>query len=290
MTAGEDSARLQPRLIDALAVDDGIGPGKVDVLEDTQRAFRRIRVDTALHHALAAFIHYNQFAGANVAVKRCADAVQRAGFRGEHRAFPQVPHAQGTHPLWVAQRNELFRAHHQQGERTLQPGRHAGDRLLHRVRRQPLLRDQEGDHFRIRGTLEYRSLLLQLLAEQRRVGHIPVVGNDQAALDVIHAKGLNVAPVVAAGGGIARMADGNAPLHPGEDLLVKDLVHQSQILVKADQVAVVDGDAAGLLPAVLQGIQCVINASGSIDGFGIPVEDAEHAAFFVDLLQGLSLP
>ena len=81
------------------------------------------------------------------------------------------------------------------------------------------------------------------------------------------------------------MADGDRPLHAAQRFLVKDLVHQAQVLDKRDQIVVVYGDAAGLLAAVLQGVERVIDGLRRVHARRVPVVNAENAAFLVKFFQ-----
>jgi hypothetical protein len=100
------------------------------------------------------------------------------------------------------------------------------------------------------------------------------------------------------------VADGQVARKPLQDLLVKDLGHQTQtpVLVDpaavpgddaagllapvlADPAAVAGDDAAGLLAPVLQGIEAEIGEAGRV---GMAV-DAENAAVFPGMVvQGCS--
>ena len=48
------------------------------------------------------------------------------------------------------------------------------------------------------------------------------------------------------------MADRDVPGEPAEDIFVEDRAEQAHLLVRPDRAAVGDGDAGGLLAAVLQ--------------------------------------
>ena len=60
---------------------------------------------------------------------------------------------------------------------------------------------------------------------------------------------------------------------------MKHFSNQSQILMKREIPIVDGGDAAGFLPAMLQGIKRIISGVGAAS---VRVIDAEYAAFFMD--------
>ena len=70
------------------------------------------------------------------------------------------------------------------------------------------------------------------------------------------------------------MADRHVSAHRLEGLLVEDLAHQSEILVDEHLLAVRDGDAGGLLAAVLQRVQAVVGELGDVLAGSPDTEDA----------------
>ena len=77
------------------------------------------------------------------------------------------------------------------------------------------------------------------------------------------------------------MPDGDVALHGRQRLLVEDLADQAEILEHQHLRAVGDGDARGLLAAVLQGIEAVV---GELRHFLAGRPDPEYAAFFFRLV------
>ena len=75
------------------------------------------------------------------------------------------------------------------------------------------------------------------------------------------------------------MAQGHGAPQPVQKFRCKDLPHQTHILIKGELPVSYGGDAAGLLPPVLEGIQALVDGAGTVSG-GIPY--AEYAAFLVN--------
>jgi hypothetical protein len=96
------------------------------------------------------------------------------------------------------------------------------------------------------------------------------------------AKRLGVSHDTRAGGRVARMADCEvAAAKLIESVFVKDLGDKPHILVNADSLAIADGDARALLPAMLEREQPEIGDAGNILTPAIYAEDA--ALFFGSL-------
>ena len=74
------------------------------------------------------------------------------------------------------------------------------------------------------------------------------------------------------------MADGQVPAQRREHLLVEDLADQAEVLEHHGAPPVGDGDAGGLLAAVLQRVEPVVGELGDVLA-GRP--DAEDAALLV---------
>ncbi len=105
------------------------------------------------------------------------------------------------------------------------------------------------------------------------------MGDGQTAARQIGEHGLDVAGAIAAGGGIAVMADGEAALEVPRRLGIaaESVAHQAHMAL-GDEVAIVIGDdAGGFLAAMLQRMQAQDRQRA---GIGM-VENAEHAALFV---------
>ena len=81
------------------------------------------------------------------------------------------------------------------------------------------------------------------------------------------------------------MADGHRAGHGVQNLLTKHLADQTDVLVAADDAAVVDRDARRLLSAVLERKQRDIRLMRGRDLLSRRRGDAEHAALLVHLVK-----
>ena len=99
-----------------------------------------------------------------------------------------------------------------------------------------------------------------------------------SALDVVDHNGLCVGAVVGACGAVAHMPHGDVPAAQLlQGLGLEHVVDQADVAIIAEHAVVVDHDAAGLLPAVLEGEQTVIHRACHIALFRRIY--AENAAF-----------
>ena len=80
--AGELAAHFLADFIDGVAVDDGVGAGKIDVLENAEGALGLL--GEGLDAGEAFFVDDNDFAGENIAHELGVDEVEGGGFAGEH--------------------------------------------------------------------------------------------------------------------------------------------------------------------------------------------------------------
>ena len=185
----------------------------------------------------------------------------------------------------IARGDELLRAHDHQRIRALDALHGAQHGLLDAVAPQPLLRDDIGDDLGIAGGVEDRAAQLQLLAQLPGVDEVAVMAQSQGALEVVDEHGLSVDAALCAGGAVAAVAHGHAALvQLFQHVAGKDLVDQAHVLVAVDHAVVVDGDAAALLPAMLQGVERVVGG-GHHAGFSVLEVDAEYAAFLMQLVK-----
>ncbi len=114
-----------------------------------------------------------------------------------------------------------------------------------------------------------------MVAQIDVVGQVAVVGQGDAAAFQVGVERLDIAQEAAAGGGVAGMADGR-PAGQALDHVrsAEGFPDVAGLAVVMEALAVVAGDAAGLLAAVLQGVQAQRG-----EGAGrVVAEHAEHAA------------
>ena len=119
-------------------------------------------------------------------------------------------------------------------------------------------------HFGIGGGVQVPAVFAhQHLREFAGVGEIAVVAETDA-VGRIHVKRLRIVRAVGAGGRIADVADADVALQLDHVLLLKDVAHQAGVLAH-EQLARLGGhDAGGILTAVLQHRERVIDSL--IDG------------------------
>ena len=155
--------------------------------------------------------------------------------------------------------------------------------LLDAVPPEPFLYKHIGDHFAVRGGVEDAPPRLQIPAQLKGVGKVPVVSQGQIPFSVVHQKGLGVQPPVRAGGGVAHVSHGDIPQAQGLQLTGgKDLAHQAGVPVRAEDPVVVQGDPRTLLSPVLEGEEAAVGEVGQIPFLRGP--DAEDPALLVELL------
>ena len=99
----------------------------------------------------------------------------------------------------------------------------------------------------------------QHLGELRRVGQIAVVGETDA-VGRVDVERLRLRGAVAAGGGIADVADAGIALELEHVVLLEDVAHQAAVLAHAKLPVAGGRDAGGVLAAMLQHRQRVIDA------------------------------
>ena len=114
------------------------------------------------------------------------------------------------------------------------------------------------------------------------------MGQGQGAFTVVYHNGLGVVSVCGAGGAIAHMAYCHVPLaQPGQGFWGKYLLHQADVLVGGNDAVVAHGNAAALLPPVLQSKETIVGS-----GCHLPVVlgvNAKDAAFLSQFLHELGI-
>ena len=129
---------------------------------------------------------------------------------------------------------------------------------------------------------------LQLLPQGIGIDQIPVVDQGQRPFTVVYHNGLGIIPVCNAGGPIAHMTHCHVPLpQPGQNFRGNHLFHQAQVFVGRNDAVVAHGNAAALLPPVLQGKEAVIAGGGDL--LVLLTIDAEDTAFLSQLSHRLGI-
>ncbi len=102
------------------------------------------------------------------------------------------------------------------------------------------------------------------------------MGEGDAAAFQVGVERLDVAQETAAGGGVAGMADGHRAGQPfGEVAVAEGLADLLGVALPVEPLAVVAGDPAGFLAAVLKGVQAERGEGAGV----IRAEDPENPAF-----------
>ena len=279
VTGGEDLAGARPRRVNGYAVDDGVGAREVDVLEDARFPWFRM---TVLHAARHAVLREDEdLAGQEVALQLCADGAQGAALRGDDpRAVGHPAVAERTEALRVAHGDELRARHEAERVGALQAIHRLADRLFDGTHLETRLRDEVGDDLRVDRRVEDGAGEFELVAQQVGVAQVAVVRERHLPLLVIDGERLAVASACRACRAVAYMTDGNLALgEAGKNLAGKDIVDESEILVRGKDAVIVHGDAAALLPAVLQRVKGVVGHRRDVRRLGRKY--AEYTAFFM---------
>ena len=131
--------------------------------------------------------------------------------------------------------------------------------------------------------MENTSVILKLRTKLIGIDQIAVVAKRHAALNMPNNDRLGIAAVGIPACRIPDMADNDLSLAKGLKILrMKDLMHQSPILMITEHAVLVYCDSGGLLSSVLQSKQSVISQHRQILFLRRP--HAEHTAFFSNFL------
>ena len=283
MVKREEAARPDARLVDAAAVNDGIGTREINELEDAHAVMARAGHLIGMNPL---FVDDDDFARLNIAHERRADGIQRAALRRKHHIVADSAHAQRTEAMRVAAGNQLRRTHDDERIRALDDLHGVQNRLFNRTALQALLRDDVGNHLGIRRAVENRAVFLQLFAKLRRIGQISVVCQCHRAFLMVNQQRLGIGTAVHPRCTVAAVTDRHRSLVDFAQRVAREhLRHQSVVLVRLHHAIIVDDNAAALLTAVLQGIQRMIRLRDDALVGGIRAVNAEHAALLVQLVK-----
>ena len=222
----------------------------------------------------AVLVHDHDLAGLHVPPVIGLDQVQGAGLGGHHPGAVQLAQAQGPEAVGVPGGDDLVGGGDHQGIGAFDVLQSIHQGLLQVGAGVP--GHEVDDDFGVHGGLEDGAGGLEAAADFPGVGEGAVVADGDHLAAVLHHEGLGVDEHGGAGGGIAHVADGQMPRELIQELRVEDLGHQAQAPVHGDAFAVAGDDAAGLLAAVLEGVEAEEGDAGRV---GVAV-DAEDAAVF----------
>ena len=173
---GQPPAHLDPGLVQPAAVEGGVRPGEVDVLEDAQRLAARRH---GLAEVGAVLVEHDQLARGELALDGRADDVQRARLGCEHPGVVDAADHQRADAVGIAEPGDRVLGEDDGGEGALDLLHGVGDGGAQVARR--VVRDQRRDHLGVRGRVQPHPLLAQLVAEGGRVGQVAVVGRARSS-------------------------------------------------------------------------------------------------------------
>jgi len=251
--------------VDRAPGDRRIRSGEVDVFEDAARG----RGGREVLGADAVGVDRHHLARLHLADEGGAHDVERRRLRGDHPAALEPAEYQGPDAVRVAGGVERVLVHEDQGERAAQPGQDLLRRGLERVVGVPGEQRREDRGVRGAALGEFAPLhgavaLLDQADEVGSVGEVAVVRQRDRAGRRRPERGLGVVPGAGAGGGVARVPDGEVPLEGVERALVEHLGDQAHVLVDEDLRPVARGDARRLLAPVLQRVEAEVREFGDL--------------------------
>ena len=240
-------------LVDAGALDDRIGAGEIDVLEDAEA--RAAPARTGLRDSMPSLGDDDHLARLDLAHEPRADDVERAGLGGEHRRAVEIAEQQRAHAERIAAADQLLLG--QRDQRDRRPRSAAARRSCARPaapRSLVAIRWRIVSVSEVDWKIEPRRCSLR--CKRAGVGDVAVMGDGEAAAGELGEERLHVAQVRAAGGRIAVMADGAVALEPLHHRRLGEVVADQADMALAAELLAVEGDDAGrLLAAVLQRVQ-----------------------------------
>ena len=237
----------------------------------------------------AVVVGNDDFAGLNIADELRAHSVQCAALAGKGPtvAVRQFTDAERAETVGVTRRNQLGVGHDDEGVRALNVVHRAADSHLNVGGQQPVLGQQIGNDLGVRCAVKDRTAHFQLAAQFGRIDQVAVVADRHSTLAVMQDHRLRVGTAALTGSGIAHMAGSHLGT-TGEffqHALGENLADKAQIAVAGQNAVYVQGNAAALLAAVLQGVQRTVHGADHISLAGFVIH-TEHAAL---LVQGFSV-
>jgi hypothetical protein len=165
-----------------------------------------------------------------------------------------------TDAVRIAECDHAVAEHHRHDRVTADTTRmRAGDRFENMIRRQraaildlQLVREHVEQHFGIGIGVDVAAIVLEHLAAQRLgVDQVAVV-RERDAERRVHVQRLRLGGTFGTGGRITAMTDADAAAQRQHAVAIEHVAHEAAALVQAQAVAVDGGDAGGVLAAVLQ--------------------------------------
>ncbi len=264
-------------LVDALAFDDAVGAGKIDVLEDAEAlGLLGKRLDAVQTPRVGG----DDLARCDIAHEFSADDVKRAGLRGDDPRLGQAADNERPYPKRVAQADD--RILRQRGERI--GAFDLVERIDEAVDDRALFagRDQMVDDFGVARRVKQAAAAHELFAQLVGVGEIAVVADRQPTQLDLEKQRLDIAQRDLARRRIADMTDRGMAGKLSDDVRGAEIVaDEPHAAVGVELLAVIGDDSCRLLAAMLQRVQA---KRGQRRGVRV-AEDAEDAAFLMKTIR-----
>ena len=266
----EPLAHADTRGVHLDAREARIRSSEVEELEDAERA-AAVRWNGLPR--LDAFADHEQLARPHLAFELGADQVERAGLGGDDPVAVEASEAEWAHPAGIAEGDQLSLAERDDRERPVELAHRGGNGVAERA---GFVSDQRCDHLGVRGRREPVTLGVELLAELGGVREVAVMAQGDRACAAVLDERLRVPPLRRAGRRVTRVADGEVAAQAAELLLVEDLRHEPHVAQRRQPPVVGDGDARGLLAAVLQREQPEVGEPRDVAAGRTHTEEAAH--------------
>ncbi len=231
----------------------------------------------------------HRFARRDIAQTLESEDIERDGFRRHHvflaRSGFALAENERTDAVRIAEREHAVVEHQRDNRITAARARmHAGDGFENLIGREvmPVLdldfvREDVEQHFGIRIGVDVAAIALVHLSAQRiGVDQIAVVA-ERDAVRRIHVERLRLGRGFGTGGRIAAMTDADASAQLEHVVGVEDVADESGAFVQAQTIAVDGGDAGGILTAMLQNRERVVQGRRDV-GFAYDADDSAHGS------------
>ena len=227
-------------------------------------------------------VEYYDFSCVDISYILCSDCFERTALRcydvGIGRRYAVTKRSETVR---VSGRYKFRGRHKHKRISSLYLVENSAQSLFGRRCGKSLFCDEISYYLRIAGRMENRSRHLEFFSEIVGIGKISVVSDRNSALAVIYFYRLTVVAVCCSRRAVTHVSDSYLTLRQTcHDVLCKDFVDESQILVRTENSVIVDDYAATLLSSVLKRIQAVIYVFCNIARCGC--ENTEYAALLID--------
>src|SRR5918999_170049 len=270
--APQDLAHLASRDLHAVALEDRVRAGEVDVLEDAEGLPLGLDELPRLDPALA---ERHQLSGLHLAQELGADDVERAALRRDAVAGAQPAERERPQAGAVAEGHDGVLGHRDGREGALELRDDIGERVLDAFGL--VRREQRGDQLGVRGAAELDAPVAELRVQLHRVDEVPVVRERYLAA-VRAPDRLSVLPSRRSRGRVTHVSHRHLTLKRTQLLLVEDLGDEAEVAHGHDVALVGGRDAGGLLAAVLERVEREVGEAGDVVLRRIDAEDAALVA------------